>query len=87
MASRNRWLRLNKKSPHTRRASSIRACMTSFFEGLSASPWKRAVLFCVTSVGYRPHHHGRASFHPLLVFGLLTGRRLYDELRPGDAHT
>ena len=40
-----------------------------------------------SAVGYNPHHHGRASFHPLLAFDSLTGCCLYDELRSGDAHT
>ena len=38
-------------------------------------------------VGFNPHHHGRASFHPLLAFDSQTGCCIYDELRSGDAHT
>lgn len=38
-------------------------------------------------VGYNPHHHGRASFHPLLAFESESGCALYEELRSGDAHT
>ena len=40
-----------------------------------------------SAVGYNPHHHGRASFHPLLAFDSQTGCCIYDELRSGDAHT
>jgi hypothetical protein len=40
-----------------------------------------------SAVGFNPHHHGRASFHPLLAFDSETGCCLYDELRSGDAHT
>ena len=40
-----------------------------------------------SAVGYNPHHHGRASFHPLLAFDSQTGCCLYNELRSGDAHT
>ena len=40
-----------------------------------------------SAVGFNPHHHGRASFHPLLAFDAQTGCCLYDELRAGDAHT
>ena len=39
------------------------------------------------AVGFNPHHNGRASFHPLLAFDSKTGCCLYDELRPGNAHT
>lgn len=41
----------------------------------------------LAATGYNPHHHGRASFHPLLAFEAQTGCCLYDELRPGNAHT
>ncbi|KYP79904.1 IS1380 family transposase [Ferroacidibacillus organovorans] len=40
-----------------------------------------------SAVGFNPHHHGRASFHPLLAFDSQTGCCIYDELRSGDAHT
>ncbi len=40
-----------------------------------------------SAVGFNPHHHGRASFHPLLAFDAQMGCCLYDELRAGDAHT
>lgn len=41
----------------------------------------------MAAVGYNPHHHGRASFHPLLAFEAATGCCLYAELRSGTAHT
>lgn len=40
-----------------------------------------------SAVGFNPHHHGRANFHPLLAFDSQTGCCIYDELRSGDAHT
>ena len=40
-----------------------------------------------SAVGFNPHHHGRASFHPLLAFDSQTGCCIYDELRSGAAHT
>jgi len=40
-----------------------------------------------SAVGFNPHHHGRASFHPLLAFDSQTGCCIYDELRSGDVHT
>ncbi|WAH35704.1 IS1380 family transposase [Alicyclobacillus dauci] len=40
-----------------------------------------------SAVGFNPHHHGRASFHPLLAFESQMGCCIYDELRSGDAHT
>ena len=40
-----------------------------------------------SGVGYNPHHHGLASFHPLLAFDSLSGASLYDELRSSGVHT
>ncbi|QSO52894.1 transposase [Alicyclobacillus curvatus] len=38
-------------------------------------------------VQLNPHHHGGASFHPVLAFDSQTGCCIYDELRCGDVHT
>lgn len=38
-------------------------------------------------VGYNPERHGRASYHPLLVFDGRSKACLNAMLRPGDAHT
>ena len=37
-----------------------------------------------SAVGYNPHKHGRASYHPLLAFEGATGLSLNAALRPGD---
>lgn len=38
-------------------------------------------------VGYNPHHHGKASFHPLLCFDGISHNCLNFQLRKGNVHT
>jgi hypothetical protein len=38
----------------------------------------------MSAVGYNPHKHGRASYHPLLAYDGSTGLSLNAALRPGD---
>ena len=39
------------------------------------------------AIGYNPHKHGRASYHPLLVFDGVSAQALNAQLRPGDTNS